>query len=96
VPRTCTICTHENRAALERALIEGETLRTIADRFSVSKTALVRHKDNHLPAHLMKAKEAARADDLPDQVGHLQGYAGATARFRKRAQHKNRRQGVAQ
>jgi hypothetical protein len=50
-------------------------LRTIADRFSVSKTALLRHEDNHLPAHLMKAKEAeevACADGLLTQVRYLQ------------------------
>jgi hypothetical protein len=50
-------------------------LRTIADRFCVSKTALVRHKDGHLPSHLAKATEAeevARADELLSQLRRLQ------------------------
>jgi hypothetical protein len=74
VPRTCTICAHGNRAALESALIEGVPLQTILDCFPVSKTALLSHEDNHLPAHLMKAKEAeevARADGLLSQVRYL-------------------------
>jgi len=57
-------------------LVAGEPLRTIADRFRVSKTALVRHKDAHLPGLLVKAREAeeaARADDLLSQVHDLQG-----------------------
>jgi hypothetical protein len=55
-------------------------LRTIADRFSVSKTALGRHKENHLPATLAVAREAeqaASADDLLSQVRDLQGRAFA-------------------
>jgi hypothetical protein len=75
VPRTCTICAHRDRDAVDQALVAGETLRTIADRFSVSKTALVRHKENHLPASLVKAREAgevARADDLLSHVRNLQ------------------------
>jgi hypothetical protein len=50
-------------------------LRTIADRWSVSKTALIRHKDAHLPAKLVMAEQAAevaQADDLLDQVRDLQ------------------------
>ena len=75
MPRTCTACTHEDRAELEGTLIAGVSLRTIADRFAVSKTALIRHKDAHLPPSLLKAKEAreeARADDLLSQVRGLQ------------------------
>ena len=59
-------------------LIAGVPLRTIADRFAVSKTALIRHKDAHLPPSLLKAKEArevARADDLLSQVRDLQSRA---------------------
>ena len=75
MPRTCTVCAHEDRAELEGTLIAGVSLRTIADRFAVSKTALIRHKDAHLPPSLLKAKEAreeARADDLLSEVRGLQ------------------------
>jgi hypothetical protein len=61
MPRTCTVCTHPERAAIDATLVSGpsESLRTIADRRSVSKTALIRHKADHLPAHLATAREAA-------------------------------------
>src|SRR5215210_8894002 len=78
MPRACTICVHENRHTIDRALVGGETLRTISDRFAVSKTALIRHKDEHLPAKLVMAQaaeEVAQADDLLDQVRDLQGRA---------------------
>jgi hypothetical protein len=76
MPRTCTVCSHPERTTIDEALISGgEALRTIADQWSVSKTALIRHKTDHLPAHLAAAHDAAevvRADSLLDQVRALQ------------------------
>ncbi len=81
MPRMCTVCAHANRLVIDHTLVAGqEALRTIADRFSVSKTALVRHKEKHLPATLAKAREAeevASADDLLSQVRDLQNRAFA-------------------
>jgi hypothetical protein len=59
-------------------LLNGVSLRNIAERYSVSKTALHRHKESHLPADLVKAKEAqevAKADSLLDQVAELRDKA---------------------
>ena len=57
MPRTCTICSHPERIEIDKALAAAEeTLRTIADRWPVSKTALMRHKAEHLPQRLEAAK----------------------------------------
>lgn len=67
MPRTCTLCRHEQRQEIDKALLAGQAYRTIADRWSVSKTALIRHRERHLPAKLAKAheaKEVAQADSL--------------------------------
>jgi hypothetical protein len=55
MPRTCTICKHGNREAINADLVGAESLRKIAGRWSVSKTALLRHKADHLPAAVVKA-----------------------------------------
>jgi hypothetical protein len=77
--RTCTICTHVSLADINAALIAGQLpLRTIADHWSVSKTALLRHQAEHLPEHLAQAQDArevAQADDLLAQVRSLQAKA---------------------
>ncbi len=76
--RKCTICGHKKRDDIERTLIERQPFRSIADRFTVSKSALIRHHDDHLPASLVKAHEAAevaRADDLLAQVRDLRDKA---------------------
>ncbi len=78
MPRVCTICTHKARAKIDKALVERERFRTIADQFGVSKTALLRHHDDHLPAALVKAQdatEAAQADALLAQVVDLRDKA---------------------
>jgi hypothetical protein len=69
----CSVCTHPERDAIERALLDGETLRSIGDRFGLSKDAVSRHKP-HIGTALVKAqeiKEVARADSLLDQVKDL-------------------------
>jgi hypothetical protein len=47
MPRVCTLCIHPDRQAIETALHGGTSLRTIAAAWSVSKTALLRHRDAH-------------------------------------------------
>ena len=78
MPRKCTVCTHEARAEIDRALVAGDTFRHIAARFDTSTGALQRHKADHLPGRLAKAQEAeevAQADDLLCQVQDLQARA---------------------
>ncbi len=78
MPRVCTICTHKARPKIDKALVVGEKFRHIAAQFQVSTSALVRHRDDHLPAALVKAQaatEAAQADALLAQVVDLRDKA---------------------
>ena len=75
MPRKCLVCSHEQREAIDRALVAGETLAAIAALYCVSKDSVGRHKVKHLPASLALAKEAeevAQADSLMEQVQYLQ------------------------
>lgn len=75
MPRTCTICTHADRQAIDRALVEGQSFRTIAHQWGVSLDALKRHKRDHLPPSLAKAHQAAQiahGDDLLSRIEELQ------------------------
>jgi len=79
MPRPCTVCTHEQREAIDKALVSGEAVTSVQSRYvSVHKMALYRHKDEHLPARLAKAHDAAEvaaADSLLEQVQFLRGRA---------------------
>ena len=78
MPRHCSICSHECLEEIDRALVRSIALSEIAALFRVSDDALSRHKANHLPATLVKAREAqevAQADDLLEEVRSLQSRA---------------------
>ncbi len=78
MPRVCTICAHDQREAIDQALVSGESFRYVAERFGTSSTALHRHKAEHVPATLAKAQEAqevAQADSLLEQMQALQAKA---------------------
>jgi hypothetical protein len=78
--RRCTVCVHDDRPAVDQALVNHRPYRNIAAQFRLSTSALVRHHDDHLPEMLTRAKaaeETARADDLLEQVRALRSKAMA-------------------
>ena len=78
MPRTCTICTHPERQAIDRSLLAGEAFRHIAGRSGTSTGSLQRHKAEHIPVALAKAREVgevALADSLLDQMRDLQRHS---------------------
>jgi len=72
MPRKCTICHHADRVAIDQVLVERMPFRHIAAQFGVSTSALVRHSDDHLPAELVKAREAAEVANADTILGHVQ------------------------
>lgn len=81
--RTCTVCTHAERPAIEQALVTGTAFRTIADRYGVSHQALIRHKTDHLPAAVVAAagdEETRQALDVLQQLRTINGAALAVLR----------------
>jgi hypothetical protein len=78
VPRSCTVCTHPDRAKIDEALVGGVAFPALVAEYRVSKDSLSRHKANHLPAKLVMAQaaeEVAQADTLLGQVRDLQSRA---------------------
>jgi len=77
MPRRCTVCDHPESVSIDEILVTGAPYRSVAKRFGLSESAVYRHKTEHLPAHLLKARKAeevAQADDLLDQVRNLQAH----------------------
>lgn len=73
--RTCTVCAHPERQAIDQALVAGGAMRPLAALYRVSPDAMERHAAAHLPQALAKAqdaKEVAQGDDLLKQVRDLQ------------------------
>jgi hypothetical protein len=76
--RRCTVCSHPDRPAVDRSLVDGRDVRDLAACYEVSKSAVDRHRASHLPAALAQARAAAvvaQADDLLDEVQRLKARA---------------------
>jgi transposase-like protein len=74
--RVCTICSHEQRFAIEELLVTRQsTYRGIARKYGVSEDAVSRHvKVGHVSQFLAlaaDAERAARADSLLDRIEAL-------------------------
>jgi hypothetical protein len=70
MPRVCSVCTHPARVTIDDVLVTGRSLRTISGQYGLSKSAVDRHKESHLPtlldqerAHLEREFHAARQAD---------------------------------
>ncbi len=71
MPRSCTVCEHPERGALDKALAAGASNRSVASLYDVSEAAVRRHKGNHLPARVAKAQEEEDVREALDVVKQL-------------------------
>jgi hypothetical protein len=83
MPRICTVCTHEERAAIDKALIEGIAVPQIIARYStvhctIGRMALQRHKGDHLPSTLARAHEVEDLTQALDVVKQLKAINAAS------------------
>ena len=65
--RTCTVCNHKDIEEINKLLLCSGSYRDIARQFGLSKDALARHKEGHIPEVLSKSndiKEIVNADSL--------------------------------
>ncbi|MEM9553708.1 MAG: hypothetical protein AAGC60_05570 [Acidobacteriota bacterium] len=54
------MCAHPQRVEIDKALIDSTGYREIADRFGLSRSAVHRHRENHLSETLRRAQAADR------------------------------------
>lgn len=72
MPRTCTVCAHPKKHAIEDALLRNVPLAKIASQIGSSAAALFRHRKNCLPAKLVKAREARDTSDADRLLGRIE------------------------
>jgi len=73
--RTCTVCAHRERHAIDTALVAAtDPYRTIADRHGLSHQALIRHKADHLLAEIVAAWQAERQANGLELASELRGW----------------------
>lgn len=84
---TCSVCVHKQREAIEKALVEGVSLRDIAGRYrGVSKSALDRHKKTHLTPELVEANAVAQNARVDSVLGHITAQITRLTNYRDEAE----------
>jgi hypothetical protein len=89
MPRTCTVCTHPERVAVDQALVAGRAYRDIAGQFSVSRSALDRHRAEHLSPAVQKARQATEAEHALDITKQLRAINGVSLSILDEARRSN-------
>ncbi len=70
MPRPCTVCTHPERQAIDKALVSGKSASETSALFRVSPDAVQRHKA-HIGPRLVKAQEAREVAEATDLLGEV-------------------------
>ena len=77
MPRRCSVCTHPERPAIDRALVAGESVPALSAQTGVSQDALKRHRQGHLPVALLQRQALAEARGVVDLARTLAVVHGA-------------------
>ena len=72
--RSCTVCPHPQRAAIDRDLVAGVSIRSLARQYELGRDALMRHKAAHVSSALVRVterRETRQAASLLDKLADL-------------------------
>jgi hypothetical protein len=88
MPQACTICTHPDRVEIDKLLADdAQSNRVVARQFKVGHDAIFRHRQNHLAASMVKAKEVEKAVDATTLLEQVQGLLQQAQRLTDAAEH---------
>ena len=68
--RPCTVCIHEKRQEIDKALVTGTSHRNVAEQFRLSPSAVYRHKRGHVAARIKRAFESKETRQAVELVQH--------------------------
>lgn len=87
MPRRCSICEHDERERIDRALVGRDaSYRAIAGDYGLSESAVQRHASDHLPRALVRAREVGEAITAAELTAHLVGLYNRARRILDRAE----------
>lgn len=73
MPRSCSICTHDERHAIDVALVQRDPYRKIAEGYGLSQPALSRHTREHIPEFLARARDAVEVAEADSLLSRIEG-----------------------
>lgn len=85
VPRKCSICSSAQRLAVEHSILAGDSYRTVAQRFHVSRDAVVRHR-RHLTLSTPNSAELQAILRSGSLVDRLRSLTSEAQRLKEKAE----------
>lgn len=78
MPRSCTVCAHDEAHVINVELVASGGNRRRAAQYGLSEAAVRRHRQEHIPELLAKAKEAVEVADAGDLLSRVEALQSRT------------------
>jgi len=79
------VCSHKDVEEINKQLLSGPSLRTIAAQFNLTKTSLIRHRESHIPDLLLKSNDIQNITSADALLARLEEEAGFVRDMREAA-----------
>jgi hypothetical protein len=86
MPRTCTVCAHDEHHQINLDVLNRVAYRRIAAQRGLSEAAVRRHSREHIPELLLQAYEAIQRDDAEDLAEELLKVKADVHRLKEKAE----------
>ena len=87
--QACQVCNHPKRVEIDRELIQGKSVASLARRCGVSEAALYNHRDNHITRQLATAMAQKKLHQSMDLIGDIDELLRRTKRIMNKAEEKD-------
>jgi hypothetical protein len=85
MPRRCSVCIHPDRQQIDQAIVSGNSYRTVAQQFTISRDAVVRHR-RHLSVALAKPLNSEQISPPETLLGQLEELKSEAQRLKQKAE----------
>ena len=85
MPRKCSICVNGSRTEIEQSVLAGDSYRAVAQRFQVSRDAVVRHR-RHLKAATPNSIQVEQIFESGSLIEQLRRLTSEAQRLKEKAE----------
>jgi hypothetical protein len=85
MPRRCSVCTHPHRQQIDQAIVSGNSYRTVAQQFTISRDAVVRHR-RHLSAAVINPLSSGQISPQESLLAQLDELRSEAQRLKQKAE----------
>jgi CRISPR/Cas system CMR subunit Cmr4 (Cas7 group RAMP superfamily) len=85
MPRRCSVCIHPDRQQIDQAIVSGNSYRTVAQQFTISRDAVVRHR-RHLSVAVSKPLGSDEICPSETLLGQLEELRSEAQRLKQKAE----------